>query len=76
MGYYKVVRVVEHINYVEATSLEKAQSVFKSDHCELLSDEKVMSSTVEEVEKIEVATYWANKSDKRFPNVNLENVFE
>lgn len=76
MGYYKVVRVVERISYVEASSLEKAQSPIKADFNTLIEDENLISSTVEEVEKLDVAMYWANKNDKRFPNVNIENVFE
>lgn len=64
MGVYKVVRVVEIIEYVEAENEIMAESTMRCDHTELIHDENVLSCICEDADMIDVKTYWINKNSR------------
>lgn len=65
MPFYKIVRVKEIIEYVSAENKEKAICPIRDRYVELVNDEKTISETCEEVDEIEVKTYWINKNKGR-----------
>lgn len=64
MKVYKIVRIIEKIEYVKSDNEIMAESPLKNNHVELVTDETVISRICEEVDIEEAKMYWINKNNK------------